>query len=260
MIGGDEVIFSGAYKGFKLGVRYDLSDASEKDVAAILSYISDEIEGSAYKFSEIDVKKIDSFVSPSGKGMDAALSFINAKSQSEIKKVLLSACPVKELLPAAESYFFNLLLTKTGVPFKVQMKAPKPDAEDVEDQITFVGRFGKWMTIKKLSLDKVEDYEVSAILCGINNTIINKAFDLSGVKKNDALVSELTGGRKSFGNLLTSLEKLKSKLSGNELEDAYIVNRLFTEMGYAPFATQTMLVKAHKDVKPPKPKGRMPKG
>jgi len=98
MIGGEELIFSGAYKNFKLGVRYDLSGASDKDVAAILTSLSEKIEGAAYQFSEIEIKKIDSFVSPTGKGIEAVLSFLNKNSQSEIKKELLSACNFYSIL------------------------------------------------------------------------------------------------------------------------------------------------------------------
>ncbi|MFH1393592.1 MAG: DUF2666 family protein [Candidatus Micrarchaeota archaeon] len=261
MIGGDEVIFCGAYKGFKLGVRYDVSGSSEKDVACLLSGLSGKLEPAAYQFSDIDTKKIDAFANPSGKGLEAVLSFLQKNPQSAIKKELLSACPDANLLPAAESFLFNRLLTKAGVAFKPPgVSSLKAESEDSDDQIMFVGRFGKWMAVKKLSLEKVEDWEVSAILSGINNTILIKAFDFSGAQKNDKLVSELIGGRKSFGNLLAALEKLKGRLSGNELEDAYVVNKLFTELGYHPYASLFMLVKAHPDVKPKKPKGRAPKG
>lgn len=260
MMGGDEIIFSGAYKGFKLETRFDLSGATDADVSAILAYISDCIEPAAYGFSEIDVAKVGSFASPSGKGMAAVLSFLKGASPSGIKDALLSACPDSNLVPAAESLMLNTLFKKAGVAFKPGPQLSiKAEPEVSEGQMAFVGRFGKWMAVKKLSLENVQDWEVSALLCGVNHTVISKAFDLSGAKKDDALVSELASGRKSLGNLVSSLETLQGRLSGKPLDDAYVVNRVCTGLGYPPYATPTMLMKAHDEVKPPKIKGRKPK-
>ena len=59
----------------------------------------------------------------------------------------------------------------------------KPNEEKAEDQIAFIGAYNNWFAAKKLSMDsKIQDYEVSAILCGINHTIVNKSFDFAGLK------------------------------------------------------------------------------
>lgn len=263
MIGEDEVLLSGKYKDFDMNVKFGLSKASEKDVAYVLSYINESIEQKAFEFSGIKTDMIDLFAAPSGKGLAAVIDFLKTNPQTEIKKQLQAACPVPELMPAAESYMFNRLLAKAGVPFKVQglQSALKPDKEDVEKRIMFVGKFKEWSVIKKVSINPdTPDWEVSGMLCGVNYTIINKAFDFAGMNKNETLISEVCKEcRKSFGNVLATLEKLEQKLPADPLEAAYVVCKSMTGMGYPPYATQTMLVKAYPDIKPPKPKGRMPK-
>ena len=112
------------------------------------------------------------------------------------------------------------------------------------------------MAIKKLSInEKTEDWEVSALLCGINHTIVNKAFEFSGVETDDDLVSKIASGkRKSFGNLLVALEQLATNLTGDKLKDAYLVCKVCETVGYKLYASPEMLMKAYPSVKPPKVK------
>jgi hypothetical protein len=165
------------------------------------------------------------------------------------------------LLPAAESCFLNSILVKAGVPFK---PAPgevtvKPAAEQPGDVIAFIGKFGQWVAIKKLGLEKAQEYEVSAILAGINHTIVNKAFDFSGVVRDDALIASVSAGkRRSLGNLGMCLRELEGKLRSDD-SDAYAVCKVFETLGYKPYASPEMLRDAHPDIKPPKVKGRKPK-
>jgi hypothetical protein len=264
----EEIIFVGAYKDFKLGIRFAMDGASELDAAYALGYISERIEEPAFHLSGINIPKIRSFAKPNGKGLGAVISFLEANPQAKIKQALLDGIKDPLLLPAAESFFFNQLLQEAGVPYTIKENLIssnlKPEDEPIEDQIAFIGNTKGWITIKKLSLEEVKDYEVSAILSGITNTIINKAFDFSGCKKNDELVDEVASGRKSFGNLLNALRKLETenpKLgTENRLDDAYLVCKVFEKIGYKPYPSPDMLSKAHSDIKPPKVKGRKPKG
>ncbi|MFH0885044.1 MAG: DUF2666 family protein [Candidatus Micrarchaeota archaeon] len=261
MDGNDEIIFTGAYRDFSLGIRFNLSGKGPEDVAAALAYISANIEPHAFRFSGIDMKKIDEFVKLSGKGLPAAYGFLEAKGPGGVKEALLKTVPEPKLLPAAESYFFSQLLTSAGVQFKVAAPASiKPEAEKVEDFIGFVGKFGSWIAIKKLGLEKVQDYEVSGILAGINHTVVNKAFDFAGVKKDDAVVASAAGGkRRSYGNVALVLRDIEPKLGGNA-GDAYVICKALETLGYKPYASPEMLSDAHPDIKPPKVKGRKPKG
>lgn len=263
----EEIIFVGAYKDFKLGVRYPLGNASENDIAHILGAISSRIEEPAFQFSGLDLQKIKEFAKPSGTGLGSVVSFLESNPQSKIKETLLKCVDNHLLLPAAESYFFNQLLTAAKVDFKVtdELMPSSIGSEEKkpEDMIAFIANFKGWIAIKKLGLQDVQDYEVSAILSGITHTIVNKAFDFSGCKKNDELVSEIAGGRKSYGNLLAALRKLATEHrepeTGNLLDNAYLVCKVFEKLGYKPYPSPEMLSQAHPDIKPPKVRGRKPK-
>lgn len=262
MIGDDEIIFSGSYKDFKFGVHFNLDGRQESEVAKVLGYISSSIEPYAFRFSGIDTKMIEDFAKPAGKGIPAIYGFLESNPQAKIRNSLAKALPDPKLLPAAESCFFNRMLSKAGAEFKISASEPplKASGEKLEDQIAFIGKYKSWIAIKKLSLDDVKDYEVSGILSGINHSIVNKAFDFAGMNKDDAAVSSITKGkRKSYGNLVLCLRELESKLTGSA-DDAYVVCKVMETLGYRPYASPGMLTNAHPDIKPPKVRGRKPKG
>ncbi|VVC03252.1 Uncharacterised protein [Candidatus Bilamarchaeum dharawalense] len=259
MFGGDEVIFTGQYKGFKLGIAFDLKGKEPEEVAQVLAYVSSKLEQPAFEFSEIDTKKIDGMAKVKGTGLKAIVEFI--ESAGKLRDELGKCVNNPKLICVAECYLFNKLLTQANVQFKiVPTNAPKPSDEKIEDFIGFVGKYKEWVAIKKLGLGKVQDYEVSGILSGVNHSIVNKAFDFAGVNKNDALVdSVVKGKRKSYNNLAAALKELEPKLSKNQ-DDAYVVCKVFENLGYKPYASPDMLTDAHPDIKPPKVKGRKPKG
>jgi len=259
MEGGDELIFTGQYKDFRLGMRFDLSGKEPKDVAAALSYISERIEPAAFAFSGIDTKKVAEFAKPAGKGVGAVAAFFEKNPAGAIRGTLGSAMKNPALMSVAESYLLNQLLMNAGVPFKAASSAITPKEERIEDFIGLIGNYKGWIAVKKLGLEKVQDYEVSGILSGINHTIVNKAFDFAGMK-DDALVGSVASGkRKSYGNLGAALKELEPKLT-NTPDDAYIVCKVCENVGYKPYASPEMLTNAHPDIKPPKVKGRKPKG
>jgi hypothetical protein len=69
----------------------------------------------------------------------------------------------------------------------------------------------------------------------------------------------VSGKRKTLGNLCAALSALEPKLSGGR-EDACMVAKVMEEVGYRPYASPDMLTAAYPDIKPPKMKGRKPKG
>jgi len=265
MEGEDEIILCGAYKDFRKELRYGLGPADETEVAHVLGAVCDAVEPHAFSFSGIDMAGIKAYAKPSGTGLPAVLAFLKSRPQGEIKGALRKFCPVPELLPAAESCFFNFLMAEAKVSFRmgdsIARPATQPSKEPAGDVIAFVGKYKSWISIKKLSLEKARDWEVSAILGAINNTAVAKAFDYSGAAKDDALVSKAASGkRKSYGNLVEALEAAVPGLKGDRLADAYVICRVFETIGYKPYASPEMLMEAHPEVKPPKTRGRKPKG
>ena len=258
MTGKEEIIFTGEYKDFRLGIKYDLSGKGSSDVVAALSYVSGKIEPHAFAFSGIDMKAVEKFAEPKGKGLSSVISFLDSGSPGTIKEAIGKNLAKPGLMSAAESYLVNRLLTKAGVEFKPKAEsAVAPVDEKPEDFIGFMGKYGNWMSVKKLGLENVQDYEVSGILSGINHTVVNKGFDFAGLKDDSASV--LKGKRKSFGNLTEALKELEGKLSGGP-SDAMTISRVMEGMGYRPYASPEMLSGAYPDIKPPKVKGRKPKG
>ena len=259
--GEDELIFSGKYKDFELSVRFDLSKCNELEVSSAFGYVSQKIEPYSYKFSGIDTSKIDSFAKISGKGLAAVSDFLEKNSQASIKAFLLGCVKNPDLLVAAESYLFNRLLTLAGVMYGgFSSNKSSPQKEELSDHFSFIGKYKQWVAIKKLGLESVADYEVSAMLASANHTLINKSFDFAGIKKDDSIVDSICKGkRKSYGNLAAALKELSTKLSGSN-NDSYIVCKVFETLGFKPYASPDMLSAAHPDIKPPKVKGRKPKG
>jgi len=249
MTGNDEIIFTGEYKGFRLGAHFDLTGKEPKDVAAVLAYISETIEPFAFKFSGIDTAAVEKLATVDGKGIPAIVKLLEGKTPTALRGALLNAVPDPKLYSAADAYFVNRLLYNAGIQFKASAPLTiKPSEEEIADFIGFVGKYGPWVAIKKRGMEKVQDYEVSGILAGINHTVVNKAFDFAGmVKSVDAAVK-----RKSFGNLAECLRGLEGK-------DAYAVCKSLEAIGYKPYASPEMLTDAHPDIKPPKVKGRKPK-
>lgn len=257
MFGGDEVIFTGEYKGFKLGIGFDLRGKEPKEVAQVLAYVSSKIEQPAFEFSGIDTKKIDGMVKLKGTGLSAIVNFI--ETSNKLRDELGKCVTNPKLICVAECYLFNRLLTQAGMQFKIMPTTPpKPSDEKIEDFIGFMGKYKEWVSIKKLGLEKVQDYEVSGILSGVNHSIVNKAFDFAGVNKNDVLVdSVVKGKRKSYNNLAATLKELEPKLTKGP-EDVYLICKVFENLGYKPYASPGMLTEAYPNIKPPKVKGRRP--
>lgn len=261
MQGKDEIILVGTYKDMKFGTRFNLTGADQKDVARALASISEAIEPYAFKFSEIDMAKIDSLAKPSGKGIGAVYGFLESNRPKELKEALAKSMPDPKLMDVGETYLLNTIMKKSGVKFSISKAGLtiEQETEKPDDTVAFIGKFGQWISIKKLCVDKVQDYEVSGILAGIDNTVVNKAFDFFGTKKDDAMVQSIAAGkRRTLGNLAEALRGLEPKLSGND-DDVYAVCKVCETIGYKPYASPEMLTDAHPDIKPPKTRGRKPK-
>lgn len=256
MEGSDEIIFTGAYKDFRFGARFGLAGKSPEDVVSALCQVNAAIEPYAYRFSGMDTERIDAFARPDGRGLKAVRDFLGSRPPRAISAALAEALPKEELMPAAESYLLNRLLTAAGVAFTAaSASALRPEREEPGDCIAFIARYRGWMAVKKLGLEKVQDYEVSGILAGINHTAVNKGFDFAGARAE----SQGAGGRKTWNNLCAALASLEPELAGGR-EDACRVVRAIEGVGYRPYASPDMLTGAYPGIKPPKVRGRKPKG
>ena len=250
----DEILFISGYIELKESFRYGLGTASNEDVSSILISLSNKIESTAYTTSGIKLEPIDKFVNGlNGKGLNDLIKFLEPMKPEDLKKIYLDSAGKPTLVLVAESYFFNRLLTKFGITFKLNIPSKlKSEKEPSENRIAFIGKYKDWKAVKKQKLEKAENWEISAILCGINNTCVNKSFDFVN------LTNEFGKARKSLTTLVAALKNLT--LPADPKEQTYLVCKTFESSGYRLFASPEMLVKEYPDVKPPKPRGRMKKG
>ncbi|MBI5223037.1 hypothetical protein HY990_01305 [Candidatus Micrarchaeota archaeon] len=261
----DEIILTGEYKSLKLGFRFDLSGTKPSDVSYALGQTYSKIELPAYQFAAVDLKKISSFVSSnvSGTGISAVCSFFEKNSPGQIKTLLVSSVPSDKpkLISMAESFMIRELLQKCNVPYLgfSASSSLKPQPVPNDDVIGFIGKFGPWVSIKKLGLEGAQEYEISGVLSGISHSVVNKAFDFSDVKSAETLATAATKGkRKSYGALCEALKILSPNLK-NDSASAFAVFKTLVLLNLLPYPSPALLTDAYPDIKPPKVKGRKPK-
>lgn len=260
----EEIILSGKYKDLALEDHFILDNAGEEDILYILSYLSEKIDPFAYEFSGIETKKIDAYINSllKGEGLASAANVLSGLKPTELKENLLKAAKNdKKFLPIAESYFIHSLLNKAKVLFKFSPKMFKsnlsPKKEPQEERIAFLANYKGWLVVKKLKLEKVQDYEISGILSSINFTIVNKMFDFSKVNDEAAVDKLVSGKRKSISALAEALKEINES---EEKKKSYLICKVCEKLGFTPYSSPHMLVNAYPDIKPPKVKGRQPKG
>jgi len=260
----EELVFELDYKGEKHGVRFNLESASEQDVARAISHILPFVNEQAFHFSGINKKPVEDFVN----SLSAPTASEALKNTPSIRAALDEAVKENPLLfPAAQSYFYFLLLKKYSLPpfpmqemfqGKLHMETTHPVA-----RVALLAKFKSWIAIKKMGIvPGVQDYEVSATLCAINETLVKKAFDFSKIDlvALDTHAKKLAAGkRKSFQNVSEAVASLPEK-GRKPIENAYLLFAVLREMNVSHYSQREMLMKAHPDVKIPKPRGRVAKG
>jgi len=253
MLGDEELIFSGKYKDFAFGQRFDLSSATPKDAASALLHISNNIEQAGYRFSGIAYEKIDKLA----KKLNTPSEVAQYLSESSTKKALDDCAKDKKLLPAAESCFLNLLLSRAGIDTKPNIPLSlKGENYEEKGRMVFVAKYREWVVIKKLSLEDLEgDWEISGIIASANMSALNKAFQLASEDYEGKLAEAkkiASGKRKSLA--------AAGEIINKTANDPIILTKALEELGYYTYLTPFVLMEAYPDLKPKKPKGRVPKG
>ncbi len=262
----DEIIFSASYKNWVFSERFDLSNASEQDVAYALAHIREHIENEAFCRSGVDCEGIEAAI-PEGNGMHDLIKVLESRKPWEWKEFLLKFAGKEELLPVAEAKLVCALLKKNGISAKIESSMIKsllkPQKQELfEGQVAFIGRYKDWMAIKKLGVDETtRDYEISGILSAINTTLVGKSFDFLHPDRSVESIAEAAtrGKRKSFINLSQALRQVEPSLAGDRIRASYLLKCVFEKLGFAPYANVEVLTAAYPDLKVPKPRGRFSK-
>jgi len=261
----EELKFEMDYKGDKHGLHYNLESAAEQDVAHAAAAISQLTNEKGFLYTGIAMMRIDEFVDgiSASNPAEALKSISTSALRSAFKE---SVGELDKLVPAAEAYFFHKLFQKFSVPVLAEPEMfsgkLKMDKTHPKDRIALLAKYKSWVAIKKMSIDSsVQDYEVSGTLCAINETLVKKAFDFAQIDITalDTEAKKLTKGkRKSYSTIGEVLESIPPK-NQNKLEKAYLMHAILREFKVRPYAHREMLSKQYKDIKVPKPRGRMPK-
>jgi len=175
-----------------------------------------------------------------------------------MNKVVKASIPTPKHKQIAESYLLNQLFRKYNIPYKIipsEIDAAElsPSKEDMnESRIVFIGHYKNWMVVKKLSVDKAEDWEMSGIFSSINFTCVNASFKFMGVREPD--MKKRKHKWDTVIDVLNESEKIKDRS-----ERVLFISRNLENANYSPYLQPRILVKAYPDIKPPKPRGRLPK-
>ena len=202
-------------------------ELTEGCFASVVARVSEEAEAS-YGLAGLDVEKIGS---------------MEKYRQSELK----DACSKPELLPFAKSAYVFFKLKQRGVT-----PIPKADGECKSEKFEGSGiglmvKFKDWIFIKKLGKG-AEGYEVAGLLATANERFLEKMFKY-------LLGREVTESRKA-----TNLDKVVDELA-EAYESSYFkyLEMALSYKGFRPYPFLKALVKAYPELKPKKPRGRLPK-
>ncbi len=262
----DEILFSGAYKGWEHSVKYAMDGSTDLDAAYALCQIRENIEHRAFCHAGVDCTMIESLV-PEGKGMQDAIRLLESRKPGEWKEALLKSVKNEALLPVAESKLVCAVLSKNGLsasPCVSMLKSPiKPQSQEpLEGVIAFISRYKDWVAVKKMGVDSgTADYEVAGILSAINSPLVRKAFDFANPDRQLEKVAEdiTRGKRKSFPNLSEAFRKISPIMGASALNDAYLLKIVCERLNFIPYANVESMVAAHPDLKVAKPRGRKAK-
>lgn len=246
------VFYSYPYKGLigKNSIKCNLNGKNEKHLAYCLIDFF-EIAENAFVLSGIDAKGIKSEAEKI-----KAKSFSEALQNIQIKKTIENHVKKPELSETAESYFLYCLMRKFNenyFPSKKELEALgiKEHFESIEEKkgIGMMINFNGWTIVKKLSYEDAEDFMISGTIASIHDSIINKFWKFLGYQ-------EVKKKSKSVQNFVKSVAEAESKKG---IERNYSIYKAFIENGYFPYATLEMLAKAYPQLKPKKPRGKLPK-
>lgn len=287
----EEITFTYNIRQKTFGIKTELEQTQTDKAIAALAQVQEETALPSFTYlgvNEAEVDKIVARVSVDARNPWRSLAqALKSMKPSEIKQACEKAVSSPELVPFAEQLFLRKCFEKAGlyatlakkaVEEALPVSAPKPEKWPFgkEEGITFSAKFGDWVAIKKMTIDKLsKNPEIAYMLSGVNETATRKGFELLGVSGGplEAAAAQATRGkRKSFGALLESLENLADstledrlrqgaaqKGSKTSLERAFLARSLLKALSYDVVPDSDTLQKVYPELKFPKPKGRFGK-
>ncbi len=147
--------------------------------------------------------------------------------------------------------------------------------DEPDQYIDFMAKYKDWVAIKRIGIrPDTKPNEIAFYLAGIRGSIDRKAYTILGINTApiDNYVKEATKGLgKSNDALVTAVSKYKESAARSAVEqatagnkdlqrfaEAYLLNQLIATLGFETSISQAAMSKVWKELKLPKPKGRLP--
>jgi hypothetical protein len=279
------------------------SSTKPVEVSRFLAEIRRSLDVRAFAFFEIDFDVLNSAASgivAGTKGLGALANAYKKVSAGEGKGAVEKAVKGNELMkPFANAYLFRRVLDELGIDYSLD-----PDKKEVfgncgddakeanppryisskmhlegsktpSNVISFLAKYGKWISIKKMNVrNDTKPEEIAAQLASILLTVDKKMFEYTGIDMNllDAYVASLGKMRKSAANLeklvnILDSEEAKAKIknasrNGSGLEEVsriYLFRQLLGAMKLNFDLNADELTSVYPNLKIPMPPGRKPK-
>lgn len=147
--------------------------------------------------------------------------------------------------------------------------------DEPDQYIDFMAKYKDWVAIKRIGIrPDTKPEEIAFYLAGVRATADKRSYQILGIKTEpiDNFVKQATSGLgKKAESLVTVMGQYKSSdaksaieqaISGNsdlkQFAEAYLLNSLIAAVGFDTAISQVAMSKVWKNLKLPKPKGRMP--
>ncbi len=147
--------------------------------------------------------------------------------------------------------------------------------EEADQYIDFMAKYKDWIAIKRIGIrEHTKPEEIAFYLAGIRAVAEKKAYPILGIKT-EVLDNFVAGSTKGMGKTTDSLvtiasifrnnaakEAVEQSTGGNkdlrQFAEAYLLNQLICAVGFETSLSQAAMAKVWKELKLPKPKGRLP--
>ena len=269
------------------------TSTTPKEVAAYVASVREEVSNKAFEVLGIKLQGLGAYA----EGLSKRLRSGDYSSLVDVYKQLGNAGTAEQeisnatggredLKPFAKAYILRSAMKLLGIPFYVSgenkafaEKASVPKATGAvpfqSEGISFMAKYGNWVSIKKMSITKdTKPEEVAAHLSSIRITADRKTASILGVDTEglEIYASGITGNmRKSAANLekisgIINSEESRKKVEVAcngiaELRDAaktYLFSTMLQNIKLDFEVSPNTLMDMFPGLKIPKPKGRMP--
>jgi hypothetical protein len=289
----DSIDFFARYKDWVVARSLAVSDStSPRDVAAYLVAVREDVAGRAFSVLGIDTKGLDSYseaFTRSAPPNDYSYLVVlyralgSAEAEPEIEKAAQNR---EDLKPFARAYLLRAALRRLGLQWyltrdnkafsgRAAIQKAGTAVPFSSEGISFMAKYGDWISVKKLSIDaRTKPEEIAAHLSSIRMATDRKAPQVLGVNTEslDIYASSITDNlRKSAANLeritaaLCSAEAKKcvdeACVGDQSIRDAALIHlfsRMMQNLKVDLEVSPDTLMDMFPGLKIPKPRGRMP--